>query len=98
MGFYIEVPQYHNKAQQMVDLYGARVIPQPRSFAPVEGQTLLCVVVNPFFDAIGICYDQHEFDAFADPSDDRPKTWLTIDTNKAKALNSQYARWQEATV
>ena len=37
---------------------------------------LVCVVDNGFFEAAGYCYNEREFKAFNDTSDQRPKTWL----------------------
>jgi hypothetical protein len=81
MGYYIEVPEPNDKAQQLVELLDATKIPTPSEFfvAPT-GMTLLCVVENGPFDAVAIIYDEHECEEFSDPSDGRPKTWLLLDT------------------
>ena len=65
MGFYINLPEAKNKADQLVKLYGAEKLPKaPPSFFTVEGKALICVVENPHFDAAAYCYSQGEFDAF----------------------------------
>jgi len=35
LGYYIEVPDKHNKADQIVDLYGGKIVPCPTSFLSV---------------------------------------------------------------
>ncbi len=84
MGYYIEVPENHNKTQQLIDMYGAERCTGD-AFGPPEGKTLLCVMVNPLFDAIGICYDEREYQAFSYP-DGRLKRWLLLDTEKVIEL------------
>lgn len=83
MGYYIEVPQHQNKDAQLVELHGA-VLSQP--VLPPEGETLICVVRNGLFDAVGVVYDQDELDAFNSPGDIRPRTWLTLPTEKVLEL------------
>jgi len=97
MGYYIETPMNKNKAEQMATV-GAVAIDKPDSFADIpEGHTLLCVVQNGLFDArsqrraVGICFDDQEFKAFGEPSDPRPKTWMTIDSASARDLCPDYA-------
>lgn len=90
MGYYIEVPNNQNKAQQLRDLYGAEDYVGTYSELP-EGKTLVCVVVNPMFDAAGIVYDQMEYDEWTQSGDTRPKAWLTLDTDMAASLNDRYA-------
>ncbi len=95
MGYYIEVPQPFNKADQMYDIYEAQTVVGPYIEIP-EGKTLLCVVSNAFFDAIGIMFDEQEMRAFADPTDPRPKTWMLIDTDLARDLCPDYDQWYRA--
>jgi hypothetical protein len=101
VGFYIEVPQDKGKAEQMIQLHGAVSVfvgldrRPPRFDETPEGLTLLCVVENPGFDAVGIVYDEHEYRVFADPTDARPKTWLLIPDEKARELCPRYARFAE---
>lgn len=45
------------------------------SFKP----NLVCVVNNGFFEAAGYAFCEEEFEAFNQPSDTRPKTWLVYE-------------------
>ncbi len=76
MGFYVEVPENKNKAQQLADLYGATILPQqPKTFEDVpEGLALICVVDNGPFEAAALCYSNEEFAAFAAPDNVGPST------------------------
>jgi hypothetical protein len=89
MGFYIKTPGHTSgKADLLVADHGATIIETPTNFdeAP-EGKGLVCVVVNPLFEAAGYCFDEREFEAFTATSDDRPKTWLTMDKALAGSLS-----------
>lgn len=37
---------------------------------------MVCVVDNGLFGAAGYCHDEHEYNQWKHPDDDRPKTWL----------------------
>ena len=89
MGYYIEVPRNKQKALQIMALHGAKftIIP-PKSLSELaENEGLVCVVENGPFDAAGYCYDDDELEAFNDPRDHRPKTWLTMDKKLAEKLS-----------
>lgn len=91
MGYYIETPMNLNKAAQM-EVVGAVAIDKPNSLADIpEDHTLLCVVQNGLFDAVGICFDDQEFEDFGEPFDPRPKTWMTINSAAARDLCPDYA-------
>ena len=93
MGYYIEVPRATDKAAQMQEIHGARVVPRPEAFDDVpEGTTLLCVVCNGAFDAIGVIHDNRQLAAFTYSDDPRPRTWLVLDTAKVKELCPSVAR------
>ena len=95
MGLYIEVPQRFNKTEQLMQLYNAEPIPQPQKFNPPTGKTLICVVSNPLFDAAGICFDEREFQEFADTRfDNRPRSWLLMDTEVVKQLNPSLEKFE----
>ncbi len=76
MGYYIEVDEPKNKAQQLVDLHGAVILTrQPDSFENVpDGMALICVVDNGPFEAAALCYSAQEFAEFAAPDDVGPST------------------------
>ncbi len=88
MGYYIEVPENLNKAQQLVELHGAKVLPE----APTWGEhteAIICVVQNGMFDAAAFCYSESELNEFKSPDyggRQRPRTWLTMDMDKASEL------------
>ncbi len=88
MGYYIEVPENKGKAKQLVDLYEAKIIQKPSSFNEIPtDKALICVVVNPSFDAALFCYSNKEFQLFSYSWDDgRPKIWLLMDLEKTKEL------------
>lgn len=86
MGYYIQGPTY-DKAQYIQENYGGELAqPEYPSKLPA-GKAIICVVDNGFFEAAGFCYDDREFEAFFDPSDHRPKTWVVMDLEKAKELS-----------
>lgn len=85
MGYYIEVPEHFGKADQLRALYGAE--PVESAYPPPEGKTLVCVVDNGWMEAAGVIYDSTEYKAFSDPDDPRPRTWLLLDTDKARDLS-----------
>ena len=89
MGYYIQTPgQNTGKAQYIIDNFGGVAIPQPLSFSEVpENKGLVSVVGNPWFEAAAYCYDPGEFEAFTQPDDLRPKTWLLLDKSKAEELS-----------
>lgn len=81
MGYYINVDSKgnalsaSNKHHDLI-IDGATVIsPSPKSFIP----NLVCVVDNGLFQAAGFCYDECEFNDWADPSDTRKKVWLVYE-------------------
>jgi len=69
MGYYIEVPGKKQKAEQLVELYGAEILSdEPRALEDVPtGKALICVLDNGSFEAAGFCYSQREFEAFSLP-------------------------------
>lgn len=97
MGYYLEVAQNHNKADQLINDHGAR-----RAVASLGSQVslddvpedshLVCVVQNGFFDAAGVCYDERELEAFTSPSDNRAKDWLYVSKDKCRELCHDYDR------
>lgn len=88
MGYYIEVPEHHNKARQLIQLHGAEPLEfHPPRLADIPAdKVLICVVYNGLFDACGIAFSEEEMQVFANP-DGRPKTWLLMDKAKVLELN-----------
>lgn len=89
MGYYIEVPEHLNKAEQLVDIYNAVIIPRPNKLSDIpKDKALICVVENGPFDAAGYCFSQDEFDAFKSDYGprQRPRTWLLMDLALTRQL------------
>jgi len=94
VGYYIETPTTHGKADYLTAHYDAQVVDRPASYAGIpEGKALIVVVSNGIFEAAGFAYSEREFDAFVNPSDQRPKTFLLMDRREAE-LASGYNREQ----
>lgn len=91
MGYYIQVSNPKGKAQQLVDLYSATILPmRPEAFEDVpDNLALICVVDNGPFEAAGLCYDRDEFVDFADTDhgDTRPRQWVLMDKAVANQLS-----------
>lgn len=95
MGYYIEVPNAHNKAGQLINLYGASNIGlPPKKLADVpKGKVLVCVVQNGVFDAAGVCYSEEELEAFKETRTGRPRTWLVMNVDKVCELKPAIAEY-----
>ena len=91
MGYYIQTPENLRKAEQLVQLYGARPIEPPKEFNPPEGMVLICVVCNGPFDAAAICFDRREFEEF-NLLDERARSWLLMDKKKVIELVPSYVK------
>jgi hypothetical protein len=94
MGFYLQTGGFDfGKAQYIEKAWQGVRIPQPASFDEVPAdKALICVVENPRFEAAAFAYDEHEFAGFGQPTDDRPKTWLLMDRQKAEDLTNFNSR------
>lgn len=92
MGYYIEVPERFNKAQQLCDLHGARLLkPMADHIGIINSpdETLVCVIKNELFDAARIVTDieDYEYITMDRSDDDRPRVWLGLATHKVRELN-----------
>ncbi len=86
MGYYIEVPEDSGKAQQIVELYGGRIVPRPPSFEDITpDEAIICVVDNGPFEAAAFAYSQEELNAFSF-YDERPRVWVIMSRQKACKL------------
>ena len=86
MEYYIEVPKNKGKAQQIVDLFGGRIVISPPSFEDIaDSEAIICVVDNGPFEAAGFCFNQRELHDFS-YYDGRPRTWVVMDRKKACKL------------
>ncbi len=86
MGYYIEVPKNKGKAQQIVELYGGRIVFIPPTFEDISpDEAIICVVDNGPFEAAAFCYNQGELLEFTS-YEGRPKTWVIMSHEKACEL------------
>lgn len=86
MGYYIEVPENKDKAQQIVELHGGRIVSGPPSFEDITPEeAIICVVDNGPFEAAGFAYNQAELLVFSH-HDGRPKTWVIMNRQIACEL------------
>lgn len=104
MGYYIEVPKNKNKAEQLMDLYGAEILAKaPENY--FEDPAIICVVDNGPFEAAAFCYDKKEFEVFKQPDvlrkvhsnlgiidlnpiQQRPRIWVTMNRALAEKLTN----------
>jgi len=89
VGYYLEVPEFKKKADQLVRLHKAtKISGPPYSISELpEKSVLVCVVENPSFDAAAVCYSDSELRDFNDPTDSRRKTWLLMDLDEVLKMN-----------
>ncbi len=88
MGCYIETPSNHKKAIHIISEHGARSVTQEEAAEAMErGEGVICVVDNGIFEAAGFCFNAREFEAFTEPHDTRPRTFLVMDRAKAEELS-----------
>ena len=93
MGLYLEVKNRFDKAMQLKRDHGAQVVNKPKLLSDIpRNKTLVCVVENGTFDAIGVCFNQAELEAFAFP-DRRRKTWMLIDTVEVIKMHPNYIKY-----
>ncbi len=99
MGYYIEVPKPRGKVSQICDQYPkARVVSQGEAANLMADPTtgVVCVVMNPCFEAAGFCYNQREFQDFTRPEDQRPKQFVAMPRRVAERASgyavARYAR------
>lgn len=96
MGYYIEVPRMKGKAEQLVELYGARILDKQPAYSDAKpSEAIICVLDNGPWEAAGFAYDEREFEEFARPDligSQRPRTWLIMDRKLAFKLTGYIER------
>lgn len=96
MGYYIEVPNKKGKAQQIVELYGGRILSDTPTFEDAKpDEAIICVLDNGLWEAAGFAYDKAELEAFTRPDmycKQRPRTWLIMERKKAIKLTGFIGR------
>ena len=72
MGYYIEVPEQKGKADQLVRLHNARILPgRPKTFEDMPGDmALICVLDNGPFEAAALVIDGEDFIELTTEEDD----------------------------
>jgi len=89
MGYYIETGQVKNKAADICRDHDAAVVSAAAAAVALhQGLGVVCVINNGMFEAAAFIYNDAEFDAFNDDMDPRPRTWLTMDRDKAEQLSN----------
>ena len=87
MGWYVSGPAV-GKVRFIVEEHGGRVVDADEASRAVDSaaEAVIAVKQNGFFEAAGYCYDRGEFDAFNEPDDRRPTTFILMDRAKAEEL------------
>ena len=87
MGYYIPGPP-KGKAEFIVNEYQGEIVNMPLYFNQFgDDKVVICVVDNGPFEAAGYCFSEDEFQVFSCSADNRPKTWLVMNKEKAEALS-----------
>lgn len=92
MGYYVQVQKPKGKAQQLVSLHHATILPQrPEAFEDVpDDKALICVVDNGPFEAAALCYDRQQFMAFTAPDEIGPSSFERRGGIPTLTLRSEY--------
>lgn len=89
MGVYLLDSAVHGPLGKVSTLVaqGAVRATEPETFEAIPaGQTLICVIENPAFEAAGVVYCPAELRRFKYDESTRPKTWLLLSTPTVKQL------------
>jgi hypothetical protein len=89
MGYYIEVEQNKNKAEQIVKLFGGEIVHKPNFDNIPADKALIVVVNNGPFEAAALAYSRAEFEEFTLPEeiDPRPRKFVLMDKTLAHKLS-----------
>ena len=79
MGVYINPTDGRTKEQWLKDHAVETLKP---TYPPSEGLALICLVENNLFTALGVIFDQREWQEFNEPHDFRLKRWFTAPTSE----------------
>jgi len=89
MGYYIQTDGAKGKASDICRDHDAAVVSAAAAAVALhQGLGVVCVVDNGPFEAAAFIFNDAEFDAFNEDMDPRPKTWLTMDRDKAEQLSN----------
>lgn len=81
MGLYLN-PRKMSKEQFLLS-YGTK-IPQPASWLENAELGLVCLLDNRIFTAAAVMFNVHEFKAFTDVNDHRPRTWYLVPMDRLR--------------
>lgn len=93
MGYYLDLPEATNKASQLKQTHGAKLLAQRPTWFQIdqnldEGVVTICVVKNAAFEAAGIITNRYTYLRYTEyPGDHRPRVWLTISSRVVADLN-----------
>jgi len=89
MGYYIQAPSNHGKANYLVEKHGAEIVGRDSNVpAWDEDRAIICVVDNGGFEAAGYAFSPRELEDFASPDLglQRDRIWLKMDRALARKL------------
>lgn len=90
MGYYIQAPSNKGKANFLVEKHGGEILTKLPLWADIpKGKSLIMVVDNGPFEAAAWAYSEDEYNYFVEAmhqGDRRPRTYVLIDTAKAREL------------
>jgi hypothetical protein len=89
MGYYIQTPSVKGKAEYIATQYKGRIASYTKALDAMNDSTkgVIVVVDNGFFEAAGFAFNQSEFEAFTQLSDDRPREFVILDRDVAEKLS-----------
>jgi len=90
MGLYIN-PKNMSKEEWLIENRTNVFLQPPNNLKMIPyNHVLVCIVDNGKFTAAAVIYDGDELEAFADPSDNRPKIWNIVPLEKIKEVCPNY--------
>jgi hypothetical protein len=89
MGYYIQGPNRGKASDILIRIPGSRILTKPDPSLLDEGSedVLICVVSNGGFDAAGVAFSKRDLAEWMDPSDPRPKVWISANRNMVRRLS-----------
>ena len=88
MGFYAETGRDVGKARDLARQCDGKVVTDMAARAAFErGDGVFVVLHNGPFEAAGFAFDKHEWAAFNDPNDHRPRQYVVMDRAIAEKIS-----------
>ncbi len=93
MGIYINPPDQSKESWLCTNGFEASSAQIAKSRANFKNLFPVCLVDNGLFKAAGVVDSEHEFEAFTQPNDHRPKLWFIvhIDQLTSEVIGETYA-------